>query len=614
MRVFACVGWVNQAAPFGYPSMNISHQPIIYLIYARKSTESEDRQVASIDSQVTELTALAKREGIVIADVLSESQSAKAPGRPVFNELLQRIHSGKANGILCWKLDRLARNPVDGGNISWMLQQGILQRIQTHERSYIPSDNVLMMSVEFGMANQFVRDLSQNVKRGLLAKVQNGWFPGVAKSGYINDATSIQGEKTTPIDPDRFPLLKQAFQLLLTGAYTPTQVLHKLNNEWGYLTPKKRKMGGKPLASTTFYDILTDPFYYGVFEWPKGSGKMYQGKHEPMITEGEFCQIQKILDKKRNPRGKSHTFAYTGLLHCGECQAGITAEIKEHTVCSSCKSKFSSRHRSVCPRCDTKIVEMTTPTHRTYEYYHCTKRKIPSCSQGSISAQKLESQIIGYLDTIAIPERLKDWAIEELSLTAKQSSEECAPIVESLRSASADCQLRLNNLLKLKISPQNANGELLSDTEFAEQRKAIQGEIESINQKIAHAENDTDLWLTNCVKTFNFACYAKQHFQKGTDKDKRAILFALGSNPMIYNKKLNVSLHNHFKFMQQIQQQFQAQNGMFEPQFFGYTNTQTALKKGGLRAYLGDRVYVRTFFAGISGMFLAMPDLLNGDQ
>src|SRR3989344_3850485 len=140
---------------------------IKYYLYARKSSEAEDRQVASIDAQISELKKLAKESGLQIVKVFSEAKSAKQPGRPVFNEMLQLIKSGDAKGVVCWKLDRLARNPVDGGQISWMLQRAEIQHVQTYERSYYPSDNVLMMAVELGMANQFVRDLSINVKRGL---------------------------------------------------------------------------------------------------------------------------------------------------------------------------------------------------------------------------------------------------------------------------------------------------------------------------------------------------------------------------------------------------------------------------------------------------------------
>jgi len=145
-----------------------------YFIYCRKSSESEDRQVLSLESQLNELKSLAERLNLSVVDVFTEAQSAKSPGRPLFNEMLKRINHKQAEGIICWKLDRLARNPIDGGQIIWMLQKGIIKHIQTFDRSYAPEDNVLLMSVEFGMANQYILDLSKNVKRGLKTKAEKG--------------------------------------------------------------------------------------------------------------------------------------------------------------------------------------------------------------------------------------------------------------------------------------------------------------------------------------------------------------------------------------------------------------------------------------------------------
>jgi len=139
-----------------------------YFLYARKSTDVEEKQVLSIEAQLAELRELAKREQLNVVEVFVEKRSAKMPGRPMFNEMMARIQKGEAQGIVCWKIDRLARNPVDGGQIQWFLQNNIIAHIQTHDRNYYPADNVLMMSMEFGMANQFIRDLSANtaLRRG----------------------------------------------------------------------------------------------------------------------------------------------------------------------------------------------------------------------------------------------------------------------------------------------------------------------------------------------------------------------------------------------------------------------------------------------------------------
>src|SRR3972149_4528203 len=157
-----------------------------YFLYARKSTDVEDKQILSIEAQLVELRALARKNELEIAEEFVEKKSAKIPGRAIFNDMMSRIGRGEAQGIICWKIDRLARNPVDGGQIQWLLQQGVIKHIQTHDRSHYPNDNVLMMSVELGMANEYIRQLSANTARGLRQKGRQGDFPGRAPFGYIN--------------------------------------------------------------------------------------------------------------------------------------------------------------------------------------------------------------------------------------------------------------------------------------------------------------------------------------------------------------------------------------------------------------------------------------------
>ena len=121
-----------------------------YILYARKSSEDEGRQLLSLDSQLSNMQKLAKDLNLDIVETFTESKSAQAPDkRPDFAKMIRMLEKGEANGILCWKIDRLSRNPVDSGKIHWLLQQGIIKVIQTSEQRYLPEDDaiLLMLSV-----------------------------------------------------------------------------------------------------------------------------------------------------------------------------------------------------------------------------------------------------------------------------------------------------------------------------------------------------------------------------------------------------------------------------------------------------------------------------------
>src|SRR3989338_71185 len=226
---------------------------IRYFLYARKSSESEDRQVQSIDDQTNRLKELADRLELNIKEILSESKSAKKPNnRPVFDKMLERIENGEADGILCWQINRLSRNPVDSGKLSWLLQQSTIKAIQTIDRLYLPDDNVLLFSMESGVANQYIIDLSKNTKRGLQSRLERGLPNGVVPQGYLNDKEN----KTVINDPGRFNLVRKMWDLMLTGNYTPPKVLNIANEEWGYRTRKFKRIGGDQMSKSSIYAIL----------------------------------------------------------------------------------------------------------------------------------------------------------------------------------------------------------------------------------------------------------------------------------------------------------------------------------------------------------------------
>jgi len=530
-----------------------------YIIYCRKSTESEDRQIISIESQLTELRRLAEKQNLTVVSVLHESKSAKAPGRPIFSQLLKDIRGGRADGILCWKLDRLARNPIDGGEIIWMLQQRVMKHIQTFDRGYFPDDNVLVLNVEFGMANQFILDLAKNVKRGLRTKAEKGWLPTRAPLGYLNDRTRLKGAAILVKDPERFDLVRRMWEMVLSGAGTSKSIHKMAVDKWGLRNPR----GVKPSLSN-FYRILTSPFYCGSFEYPIDSGNWYEGAHEPMVTQEQYDRMQIILGRKGKPRPKKHEFPYLGLLSCGECGGGVTAEEKRQVICPACRHKFSSNNKTGCPKCMTPIEAMVKPTFLHYVYYHCTKKKDSACTQKAIERRELEAQIEDRLGRLQLSEGIRRWAMKCLTQADAKDEEVRGEARASQQRTLDQCRKRLDNLFELKISPHNVDGSLLSDEDYSRRKSTLVAEQRRLEQALKGIGGMTDVGAV-AGELFDVAANACYWFRNGGPEEKTVILRAVGSNLVLRDKKLIFDLKKPFEMIQKMAEALPGSASTIEP-------------------------------------------------
>lgn len=346
---------------------------IKYCLYARKSTESEERQVLSIDSQTKEMLQLADKEGLEIAEIKRESHSAKATGqRPIFNELIADIRAGKFNAILTWAPDRLSRNAGDLGALVDLMDQKLLLEIRTFGQKFInsPSEKFLLMIL--GSQAKLENDQKGvNVKRGLRTRAEMGLRPGVAPTGYLNEKR-MDRKCHVLVDPDRAPIIKKMFEKVAYEKWSGRKLYHWLRFEINFRTKSNHH-----LSLSNIYIILQNTFYYGIFEYPEKSGNWYTGKHEPLVTKDLYDKVQEQLQRDQVQR-ESREFAFTKLITCGHCGSGITA-------------------------CE-KFKKLKDGTTNKYIYYGCTRSRDLQCKGGYLREEELISQLIGIIDQLDVNE------------------------------------------------------------------------------------------------------------------------------------------------------------------------------------------------------------------
>lgn len=291
---------------------------------------------------------------------------------PVFNEIVEEIKNGKFNGILTWAPDRISRNAGDLGRIVDLMDNGKLHEIRTYGQKFTNSPNEKFLLMILGSQAKLENDNKVvNVKRGLRARCEMGLWPCTAPTGYLN-STSKEKSCQVEVDTHRAPVIKKMFEKVAYENYSGRRLHAWLKDE-----VKFRTKTGKHFTISNIYLTLRNTFYYGSFEYPKGGGQWYTGKHTPVISKDLFDKVQEGI-AAHTQQGNAKEFAFTKLMTCGLCGSGITA--------------------------DEKFKKLAKGGVNRYVYYGCCKFRDKFCTSGYMREEELIEQLSNLMDKIDLDE------------------------------------------------------------------------------------------------------------------------------------------------------------------------------------------------------------------
>jgi len=459
-----------------------------YIIYARKSTEEDDRQVLSIEAQLVELKEFAAKEKLEIVASFQEAKTAKEPGRIKFAEMLSFLEQGKADGIISWHPDRLARNSVDGGKIIHFVDRGLIRSLKFPCFWFEPTpQGLFMLNIAFGQSKYFVDNLRENVKRGLRQKIRNGVWPSWAPVGYSNNP------KTRGIDVDKEKafLVKKIFEMYSTGEY-PLNSLANWCEKKKLNTPK-----GNKISLSNVQHILQNPFYIGLMRY---KGEIFEGTHEPLISKKLFDKCQEVMAKRGKVRpDRKHNFAFLGLMKCASCGCSITAQYAKGNG-------------------------------GTYTYYRCTKKR-GACQEKYMSENMLVEQIKNFLQKVSLSSQDTEKVLAALSTEEAQAKEQAQSEAVNLKTQLSQIEAKLQKLLDVYLE------DALTQKEYAAKKDILISQKVELNEKITGFEQKGLSWLEPAREFVKSLNQAAKLIESENLSGMTTFLKNIGSNHILRNRE-----------------------------------------------------------------------------
>ncbi|MFA6026534.1 MAG: recombinase family protein [Ignavibacteriaceae bacterium] len=476
------------------------------IIYCRVSSKEQEDRGYSLEAQEKLLTEYAVRNELNAVKIFKISESASGKQiRKTFNEMLVYVKQKRINIILCEKIDRLTRNLKDGAVISDWVTTDENRQVHFVKENFVVSKNTrahenLVWDMKVAIARFYTNNLSEEVKKGQIAKLESGWIPNGQKYGY--KTVGEKGHKIHVPDEKFAPFIKRAFEFYSSGNYTVTRLTETMQKEG--MTSKCNK----PIGRSIIHTMLSDPFYYGVITWNKDE---YEGKHEPIITRELFNEVQNQMKRiYKNGQMKIHNHAFKGLIKCGGCGCVITWE-----------------------------------TQKGHHYGHCKGFK-PCHEKGYIRQEEIEAELMSSFEKIKPrSDKVLNWIKKALKEAHNNKKGYSNSARENLSKSLELIENRMDKIYDDKID------EVITVEYYKKRFKEYSTQKQDILGQLNKMENNIQHYYEVGVEIHDLAYKAKELYlsTKSTTDDKRTLINKIFADLKLKDKKLIAEYTPAYKFL-----------------------------------------------------------------
>ena len=471
------------------------------LIYTRVSSDEQRQKGYSLDFQYKELVEYCKKQGLTIVKHFTESHTAKKPGRPEFNNMLDYANKNKISNLVFLKNDRASRNPVDSAALSFMAEhQGFLiHLIQDNlvlSKMSRPQD-FLIFEINNGFSNLYSRNLSVEVSSKMREKAEQGYYPSHAMVGY--KTIKINKRSYLEIDEEKAPYIREVFNLYSTGRYSYMSLAAEMRKR-GFMISKAVKCGKSNIEK-----ILNNPVYMGDFIW---NGKRYEGKHDPLITKELYYYCQHIIKEKTSTsRSVNHNFLFSGIIKCQKCGCALVGELK--------KGK--------------------------YIYYHCTGNRGGNCKRKYLKEEIAEKRFIEILKSLKVSDEGYELIIKFVKEKVAEENAYAKEQTEQTQTKIAKLKERLNKLFNVWIDGK------IDDDLYNKKSAEFQNELDALDYRLLKLNKSDAEAINFSKKILELFKAAPELYLRGSMESKQDLIKLLCSNFLWDGENVTIIIKKAFQ-------------------------------------------------------------------